>query len=124
MTKTSSTIIGVVLILTALAFVYSQKVKSDRAQLVQQAVSQKPLAQEGSITAAAIAMHADGASCWSSINGNVYDLTSWIPQHPGGEEAILSICGIDGSAKFNRQHGGASLQQQILAGFKIGVLSQ
>ena len=75
------------------------------------------------ISAATIAMHADAISCWSSINGTVYDLTSWIPKHPGGEQAILSICGIDGSTKFNAQHGGAPLQQQILAGFKIGVLS-
>lgn len=73
------------------------------------------------ITASEVASHADGASCWSIINGSVYDLTSWIPQHPGGSQAILQLCGKDGSAKFNAQHGGASMQLQILAGFKIGV---
>ncbi len=77
----------------------------------------------GGITTAMIAQHNTRASCWSSINGNVYDLTSWIPNHPGGEQAILQLCGTDGSAKFNGKHGGAAKQAGILAGFKIGFLA-
>lgn len=76
------------------------------------------------ITVSAIATHNSRTSCWSSINGNVYDLTSWIPNHPGGEKAILQLCGTDGSLKFNGKHGGAPKQATILAGFKIGVLAQ
>jgi len=78
----------------------------------------------GDITAAEVAQHASGTDCWSSINGSVYDLTSWIPEHPGGSQAIVQLCGKDGSEKFNRQHGGATMQEQILAGFKIGTLTQ
>ena len=69
-----------------------------------------------------IATHNDGTSCWSAIDGNVYDLTSWINQHPGGEGAILSICGKDGSGAFNNQHGGQSRPENILQTFKIGAL--
>lgn len=76
------------------------------------------------ITAAEVAKHNSSASCWSTINGNVYDLTSWIPNHPGGQQAILQLCGTNGSAKFNGQHGGATLQLKTLAGFKIGVAAQ
>lgn len=76
------------------------------------------------ITAAVVAQHSSRSSCWSSINGSVYDLTSWIPKHPGGEQAILQLCGTDGSAKFNGQHGGDSSKQAILTGFKVGVLAQ
>lgn len=75
-------------------------------------------------TLADVALHSNGASCWSAINGGVYDLTSWINQHPGGPQAILSICGIDGSAAFNDQHGGQSRPANELAGFKIGTLVQ
>lgn len=75
-------------------------------------------------TAAEVAQHNTRASCWSSINGDVYDLTSWIPKHPGGEQAILRLCGTDGSAKFNGQHGGQAKQVAVLAGFKIGSLAQ
>ena len=76
---------------------------------------------EGGITLAEVATHNSRKSCWSVINGNVYDLTSWIPNHPGGEEAILSLCGIDGSSGFNGQHGTAKKQLLILSGFMIGA---
>ena len=69
-----------------------------------------------------VAMHPNAASCWSAINGGVYDLTNWIPKHPGGEKAILSICGKDGSSAFNGQHDGAAKQAAILVTFKIGQL--
>lgn len=76
------------------------------------------------IAAAVVAQHNSRTSCWTSINGSVYDLTSWIPKHPGGEGAILQLCGTDGSAKFNRQHGGDSAKESVLAGFRVGVLAR
>jgi cytochrome b involved in lipid metabolism len=72
------------------------------------------------VTLEEVATHNTRESCWTMINGDAYDLTSWIPQHPGGEDAILQLCGTDGSAQFNGQHGGAAQQAAILAGFKIG----
>ncbi len=74
-------------------------------------------------TLAQVAQHKDAQSCWTTINGNVYDVTTWINEHPGGPEAILSICGIDGSAAFNGQHGGQARPANELAGFKIGILN-
>ncbi len=71
-----------------------------------------------------IATHNSAASCWSVIDGNVYDLTNWIPQHPGGQQAIEALCGIDGTAAFHGQHGDRKKQADILATMKIGVLSQ
>ncbi len=76
-----------------------------------------------SYTLAQIAKHNGMTSCWTAINGTVYDLTNWIAQHPGGEAAILSICGKDGSVAFNNQHGGQMKQQEILKTFKIGLLT-
>ncbi len=78
----------------------------------------------GGITLAQIASHNSNASCWSAVNGSVYDLTSWIPNHPGGSQSILSMCGIDGSASYNNQHGGGSKPARILAGFKLGALAK
>ncbi len=76
------------------------------------------------ITLTQIAQHSSRLNCWSAINGSVYDLTSWIPNHPGGEEKILSLCGIDGSSRYNSKHGGEAKQARILAGFKLGILAQ
>lgn len=78
----------------------------------------------GQYTAAEVATHNSVSSCWSIIDGNVYDLTAWIPQHPGGEQAILSLCGVDGTTAFHNQHGTRAQQANILATFKIGVLAQ
>ncbi len=79
---------------------------------------------EKTYTMADVSAHATAASCWSIINGNVYDLTSWIGKHPGGEKAITQLCGKDGSAEFNGQHGGAMRQANTLAGFKIGAFAK
>ncbi|MEK7098457.1 MAG: cytochrome b5-like heme/steroid binding domain-containing protein [Patescibacteria group bacterium] len=126
-TKTTSFIIGAVLIIGIGGLVFWQKQEAKEEltqQAAQNAQNQEPTAQEGSYTLADISGHKDRSSCWSTINGGVYDLTSWIPKHPGGEQAILQLCGTDGSAKFNRQHGGAALQAQVLTGFKVGTLAQ
>ncbi len=75
-------------------------------------------------TKAEVATHNSASSCYTIISGKVYDLTKWISQHPGGERAILSICGKDGTAPFEGQHGGQSKQINILASFFIGNLTQ
>lgn len=84
----------------------------------------QPAAAPKTYSVADIAAHKDASSCWSAINGGVYDLTSWIAQHPGGEGAILSICGKDGSGAFNDQHGTRGKAANVLAGYRIGNLAQ
>lgn len=76
------------------------------------------------ITMAQVAEHNTAASCWSVVNGNVYDLTSWIENHPGGKKRILAMCGVDGSVAYNGEHGFDEKALGALAGFKIGVLVQ
>lgn len=84
--------------------------------------SNTPEQSAGTYTMAQVRSHSSVESCWTTINGNVYDVTAWIAQHPGGATAILSLCGTDGSASFNGQHGGKPRPQSELASFKIGVL--
>ncbi len=75
-----------------------------------------------SYTLSEVKLHNTKASCWTAVNGSVYDVTSWISRHPGGAQAITSLCGIDGSSAFNGQHGGQARSASELASFKIGVL--
>lgn len=90
----------------------------------QQGVVEKIDVQKAApLTLSVVATHASRSSCWTVINGTVYDLTSWIPQHPGGESAILRLCGVDGSARYNAQHGGGKKQEAILLGFALGPLA-
>lgn len=71
-------------------------------------------------TMAQVGEHKDASSCYSVISGKVYDLTMWVNMHPGGRQAILSICGTDGTEKFMNQHHGAKRQMDVLARFYIG----
>lgn len=71
---------------------------------------------------AVVATHKDQTSCWTVVNGSVYDVTPWISQHPGGESAILGMCGKDASSAFNDQHSGQRRPANELAAFKIGTL--
>jgi cytochrome b involved in lipid metabolism len=77
-----------------------------------------------SYTMATVASHKSPSDCWTTINGSVYNVTSWIKQHPGGAQAIISLCGIDGSVAFNGQHGGQARPASELASFKIGTLAK
>ncbi len=73
-------------------------------------------------TMSEVAAHADATSCWTAVNGSVYDVTTWISKHPGGSGAIMLLCGKDGTTTFNAQHGGSAMQESRLASFKIGTL--
>ena len=72
-----------------------------------------------------IAEHGDAESCWSAIDGNVYDLTEFIEEHPGGSRAILVICGSDGSGSFNSMPDAVMPAARLaLAKYKIGTLAE
>lgn len=77
---------------------------------------------DGDYTLAQVKEHATPQSCWSTINGGVYDLTDWIDSHYGGARAIKALCGTDGTAKFMQQHASFSKAKARLETFKIGTL--
>jgi cytochrome b involved in lipid metabolism len=68
-----------------------------------------------------VAKHNSSKNCWTIINGNIYNLTSSINKHPGGKQAILSLCGKNGTKAFNNQHGGQSRPTQELKSLLIGT---
>ncbi len=72
---------------------------------------------------AEVSTHTTTSSCYTVISGKVYDLTMWVNLHPGGKQAILSLCGVDGTQRFMQSHGGAQKQMDILSRYYIGNLS-
>lgn len=129
MNKSLPIIIGVILVIAVGGFVLWQNPSATSPAQVQTTTTGTTDTSTASSTAttytmAEVQQHNSATSCWSVIDGGVYDLTPWIPQHPGGERAIEGLCGIDGSTAFHAQHGTAARQENILAGFKIGTLSQ
>jgi cytochrome b involved in lipid metabolism len=85
--------------------------------------SATPTASSNALTLARVKENNTASSCWSIINGNVYNLTTWISSHPGGKSAITSLCGIDGTAAFNSQHRNESRPESRLASYLLGKLT-
>lgn len=56
------------------------------------------------MTLAEVAKHTTKEDCWVVVNGKVLDVTSFLPDHPGGELAILTFAGKDASEEFNMIH--------------------
>lgn len=78
--------------------------------------------QEQQFTLAEVARHSTQDDCWTAIDGKVYELSSFIFNHPGGRE-ILKACGKDATAEFeSRQHSGAA--KAILRSLEIGELAE
>jgi len=58
-----------------------------------------------------VAKHATKDDCWIVINGEVLDITKFMPEHPGGDAVIMMFAGKDASEEFNPIHPPEVIQQ-------------
>ena len=63
------------------------------------------------------------SACWSVIDGNIYDLTKWIPIHRGGPQAITFLCGKDGTSAFKAQHANQTSPVSALSRYLVAPLA-
>ncbi len=56
------------------------------------------------LTSGEVAKHNKAADCWMIISGNVYNITSFIPQHPGGS-VMVPFCGKDATVAYKTMGG-------------------
>lgn len=73
-----------------------------------------------SYTASEVSTHATKDDCWLILDNGVYDVTSFIPRHPGGEK-ILRGCGKDATEMFAQHPDSAKALKEE---FKIGNLAK
>jgi cytochrome b involved in lipid metabolism len=97
---------------------------TDSTQTQSPSKSATPTASNPGYTMAQVKANNSRQSCWTIIDNYVYDLTRWINSHPGGASAILSLCGVDGSAAFNSQHENQSKPAVRLDSYKLGPLAK
>ncbi|KAJ7188556.1 fumarate reductase [Mycena filopes] len=55
-------------------------------------------------TLADVAKHNKKDDVWVIVNGQVLDVTTFLPDHPGGEKAIMLYAGRDATEEFNMLH--------------------
>lgn len=70
-----------------------------------------------------VAQHNTRSDCWTIIDNKVYNLSSWVDNHPGGDEIIVSLAGKDSTGFFNDQHGDNDFPKEVLMHFYIGDLN-
>ena len=79
-------------------------------------------ATQAAYTASDVSAHNTQSDCWMIINGNVYNLTTFVNTHSGGSSAIIGQCGKDGTATFNSgPHGSSTLN--AISSLKLGTLT-
>ena len=71
-------------------------------------------------TMAEVKQHTTDESCWFVHEGKVYDVTSYLEDHPGGAESILLEAGGDATVEFNAIH--SSNARSMLDKYYIGDL--
>jgi len=76
----------------------------------------------GTYTKTEVAAHSNAGDCWLIVNGNVYDVTSYIPSHPGGRRRITDECGREVSSIFASIHSNRAWD--LLGGYRIGPLTK
>ena len=72
------------------------------------------------ITREELSKHNTAEDCWCSYEGEVYDMTTYLKKHPGGQKVLLSVAGKDMTELYKKYHSYLSIQ--IIAKLKVGVL--
>lgn len=77
-----------------------------------------------SYAAAEVSKHKDKDNgLWLIIEGNVYDVTKFVDEHPGGARVIQRMGGKDATKAFWKYHG-ESVLAKYGDRFKIGTVAE
>ncbi|KAH9845274.1 Cytochrome b2, mitochondrial [Teratosphaeria destructans] len=69
-----------------------------------------------------VQQHRTPDSCWVVLYGNVYDVTNFLPDHPGGSKIILKLSGQDATEEYDPIHPPGTLEQSLPAEAKLGSI--
>ncbi|KAF2710867.1 L-lactate dehydrogenase [Pleomassaria siparia CBS 279.74] len=72
---------------------------------------------------AEVAQHNTAESCWVVLYGNVYDVTEFIPKHPGGAKVILQLAGTDATEEYDPIHPPGILEENLKPENKLGTIN-
>lgn len=76
---------------------------------------------------AVVSQHSARSSCWLIINQNVYDVSRFLSQHPGGDGTILPYCGREATHAFDTRDQSfgshSSGAARMLRDYQIGKIA-
>ncbi|KAK9312963.1 FMN-dependent dehydrogenase-domain-containing protein [Lipomyces starkeyi] len=74
------------------------------------------------LTGAEIGKHNTKESCWVIVHGKAYDVTEFLPEHPGGQKIILKYAGKDATKEFDPIHPSDTLDKYLPADKHLGLV--
>ncbi|KAI8049168.1 cytochrome b5-like heme/steroid binding domain-containing protein [Syncephalis plumigaleata] len=94
----------------------------DWARLKSSGTDLRGVPQLGRYTLADVRQHRTESDCWCVLHGRVYNITGYLPFHPGGKRDLLAIAGKDATKLFMETHGWVNadmMLDQCLVGFLV-----
>lgn len=82
------------------------------------------VAESFSISVSELSEHNTEDDCWVGYDGKVYDITDWLPVHPGSAAAISPYCGTseEFTSAFEGKHGTFQVSKLMEEGIYLGDL--
>jgi L-lactate dehydrogenase (cytochrome) len=77
-----------------------------------------------SLSAAEVSKHDRADDLWVVVEGVVYDLTTFAPQHPGGAAIILRHAGRDATDAYNEVHAPSLIRDVNTSSKQVGLLDE
>lgn len=69
-----------------------------------------------------VAKHNTPESCWVCLYGDVWDVTEFLPSHPGGSKIILKLAGRDATEEYDPIHPPGTLESNLKPSAKLGKI--
>ncbi|KZT74754.1 hypothetical protein DAEQUDRAFT_700767 [Daedalea quercina L-15889] len=69
-----------------------------------------------------VTQHNNASSCWVIISNKVYDVTEFLPEHPGGSKIILKYAGRDATKAYEPIHPKDALDKHLPREKHLGPL--
>ncbi|KAH8908827.1 FMN-dependent dehydrogenase [Coniochaeta sp. PMI_546] len=76
------------------------------------------------IQAHEVAAHKTANDLWTVVDGEVYDLTDFALEHPGGLDVLLRYAGRDATAAYAAVHSASLIKNTLPTSKRVGTLDQ
>lgn len=80
------------------------------------------MAEPKLLSAKQVAAHHSIKDCWIVVDGQVWDITDFTPEHPGGAGIILRYAGRDATEPYSEVHGPALILKSLSTSKLMGTL--
>ena len=71
-----------------------------------------------------VKLHNHAGDCWIVIHSKVYDVTDFLPSHPGGSAVIIKYAGQDSTTAYDEVHAPGILEESLPPSAYKGLITQ